>query len=454
MARHARSWVTRSISRRQLLSGAVAGAASLALAGPLPAHATRLARPSPAADFDAGVATAWFGLMLQLIRQTPGYTPPVASRAIGCAGLGLYEAVVPGMPGHRSLAGVLTDLPELPAAGQNTAYHWPSVASSSLAAMMRGLFPTAPAALHDQIDELEAASATGVPPGIQSRSVDRGRAVAAAIHDWSKGDGGHEGYLRNFPTSYVPPPGPGLWVPTPPANLRAMQPFWGSNRCMALASANEFDPGSPPAFSTDEQSPLFGEAAEVFEAVEGLTSEQEAIALFWADDPARTATPPGHSLSILTQQLVSEDSSLADAAEAYAMLGIAVCDAFIACWRTKFEYNLLRPITYVRAHIDPSWGDPLPVTTPPFPEYTSGHSVQSAATAEVLTALFGTVSFTDHTHDALGLPARTFQSFDEAAEEAGISRLYGGIHYRSAIERGLDQGRSIGKKVVALPMKG
>ena len=243
--------------------------------------------------------------------------------------------------------------------------------------MMRGLFPTAPAALHDQIDELEAASATGVPPGIQSRSVDRGRAVAAAIHDWSKGDGGHEGYLRNFPTSYVPPPGPGLWVPTPPANLRAMQPFWGSNRCMALASADEFDPGSPPAFSTDEQSPLFGEAAEVFEAVEGLTSEQEAIALFWADDPARTATPPGHSLSILTQQLVSEDSSLADAAEAYAMLGIAVCDAFIACWRTKFEYNLLRPITYIRAHIDPSWGDPLPVTTPPFPEYTSGHSVQS-----------------------------------------------------------------------------
>jgi hypothetical protein len=188
--------------------------------------------------------------------------------------------------------------------------------------------------------------------------------------------------------------------------------------------------------------------------VNGLTSEQNAIARFWADDPARTATPPGHSLSILTQLLVSEDSSLLDAAEASARLGIAVCDAFIACWHTKYRYNLLRPITYIRAHIDPTWGSPLPVTTPPFPEYTSGHSVQSGATAEVLTALFGRRSFTDHTHDALGLPARTFDSFDAAAEEAAVSRLYGGIHYRSAIERGLEQGRAIGIRVAALPMTG
>ena len=452
MAPPARSWVTRSISRRQLLSGAVAGAASLALAGPVPLNASRSARPSLAADFDAGVSTAWFDLMLQLIKRTPGFSPPVASRAIGCAGLGLYEAVVPGMPGYRSLAGVLTDLPALPADGMNPAYHWPTVANSVLAAMMRSQFPTAPADLQAAITDLEATFEGDAPLGIRTRSIDRGQSIAAAIDAWARDDGGHEGYLRNFPTGYVPPTGPGLWAPTPPGNLRALQPFWGSNRCMALSSADQEHPGAHPDFSTDDTSAFFAEAAEVFEAVEGLTAEQLAITLFWADG-AGTSSPAGHSISILSQVLASEGSSLATAAEAYARLGIAVCDAFIACWHVKFQYNLLRPITYIREHIDPGWGDPLPVTTPPFPEYTSGHSVQSGATTEVLTALFGSVSFTDHTHDAIGLPARSFASFDDAANEAAISRLYGGIHYRSAIERGLEQGRGIGAKVAALPMQ-
>ena len=453
MTRHTRSWATSSLSRRQLLSGAAAGAASLALASPLSAFAATSAKPSPAADFEADVATAWFNLMQRLIRQTPGFSPPVASRAIGCAGLGLYEALVPGMPGYRSLAGVVTDLPRLPADGRNGAYHWPSVANGALAAMMRSQFPTAPAELQAAIDALEASLDADVPAGLRKRSIDRGYSVAAAIGEWAKDDGGHEGYLRNFPTSYVPPPGPGKWVPTPPGNLRALQPFWGSNRCMALASADHGHPGPHPDFSTDEGSAFFAEAVEVFETVEDLSDEQRAIALFWAD-AAGTSTPPGHSISILTQVLTSEGSSLAVAAEAYARLGIAVCDAFIACWKVKFEYNLMRPITYIRANIEPTWGDPLPVTTPPFPEYTSGHSVQSGASAEVMTALFGSMSFTDHTHDALGLPARSFSSFDDAATEAAISRLYGGIHYRSAIENGLEQGRSIGKKVNALPLMG
>jgi len=347
----------------------------------------------------------------------------------------------------------VTDLPRLPADGQNIAYHWPSVANGTLAAMMRSQFPTAPAELQGAIDALEASLDADVPAGLRKRSIERGYGVAAAIGDWAKDDGGHEGYLRNFPTSYVPPPGPGMWVPTPPGNLRALQPFWGSNRCMALASADEGHPGPHPDYSTDEGSAFFAEAAEVFETVEGLSAEQREIALFWAD-AAGTSTPPGHSISILTQVLTSEESSLAVAAEAYARLGIAVCDAFIACWKVKFEYNLLRPITYIRANIEPTWGDPLPVTTPPFPEYTSGHSVQSGATAEVLTSLFGAVSFTDHTHDGLGLPARSFDSFDDAAHEAAMSRLYGGIHYRSAIQNGLEQGRAIGKNVTALPMKG
>jgi hypothetical protein len=142
------------------------------------------------------------------------------------------------------------------------------------------------------------------------------------------------------------------------------------------------------------------------------------------------------------------DLPLDRAAEAYAKVGIAVADAFISCWRTKFRENLLRPVTYVRSVIDPDW-TPL-LITPPFPEYTSGHSVQSAAAAAVLTDLLGPVSFTDRTHESRGLPARSFASFNDAAREAAVSRMYGGIHFRAAIDRGLEQGVCVGGRACAL----
>ena len=393
---------------------------------------------------------AWFDLTGRLIQGTPGYTPPIASRAIGVLGVALYEAVVPGMPDHRSLGGLVNGLTKPRWRGNSAADHWPIVASSALATTVRAMFPTAPAALAAEIERLEQAQRGTVSVGLRRRSEARGRAIANAVIDWSKADGGHEGYLRNFPTDYVPPQGPGLWAPTPPGFLRALQPTWGSNRTMALASADVCDPGPPPAFSTARGTPFFAEALKVYETVNGLTPEQREIALFWADDPGATATPPGHSLSILSQVLRARDANLATGAEAYARLGMALSDAFVTCWRTKFRHNLLRPITYIRNVIDPAWGDPLPVTTPPFPEYTSGHSAQSGAAAAVLTSMFGAVSFTDHTNDARGLAPRSFDSFDAFAQEAAISRLYGGIHYRAAIEKGIGQGRCIGDAVAAL----
>ncbi|NJN83377.1 MAG: vanadium-dependent haloperoxidase [Caldilineaceae bacterium] len=196
---------------------------------------------------------------------------------------------------------------------------------------------------------------------------------------------------------------------------------------------------------------------EVYSAVKNLTPEQEQIALFWADDPGKTFTPPGHSIAIATQILRGQHASLALAAETYARVGLAVGDAFIGCWHAKYVHNLVRPITYIQSFIDPTWNTPNitdPVITPPFPEYPSGHSTQSGATASVLTALFGDeYRFTDNSHAELGLAARTFNSFDEFADEAAISRLYGGIHYRPAIELGVDQGRCIGEQVNKLAWK-
>jgi hypothetical protein len=447
-----------TITRRQLFAQAAFAAAVLTPVGWLAprqagAASAQAARPAPAIDFDAAVATAWFDELLALIQATPGYSPPVAARAVGYAGVTLYEAIVAGMPEHHSMGGLLADLRALPGHGRSAAYHWPTAANAALAELLRALFPGAPAHRRQAVERLEASVVVVAPRSSRGRSIDHGRAIARAVYAWSATDGGHEGYLHNFPGGYLPPVGPGLWEPTAPGFLPALQPLWGTNRNF-LPAGGACDPGPPPAYSTDPASACFGEALEVYTTVNALSDEQLAIALFWSDDPGNTATPPGHSISILTQMLRTRGASLADAGEAYARLGIALSDAFVACWRVKYAHNLLRPITYIRATIDPAWGDPLPLVTPPFPEYTSGHSVQSAAAAAVLTAQLGEMAFVDHTHDSRGLVPRSFASFEAAAAEAAISRLYGGIHFRAAIDRGLSQGRCIGKRVAALPLRG
>jgi hypothetical protein len=442
-----------SLTRRQFLGRfGLAAAGSMGLAAVDPAALVGLGsrQPLPGSTFDSEVATVWFDLALHLVKQTPGLSPPVASRSFGYAGVTLYEALVPGMPGYRSGAGPLKGWG---AAGgpPAPAHHWPTVANTALASILRSLFPTATSQNRAAMDSLEESFAqrfrTTVPPGIYRRSVARGQRVAGHIFEWSKVDGGHEGYLHNFP-AYSPPVGPGLWEPTPPGFLSALQPFWGSNRSFALASGGECDPGPPIVYSEEHSSAFFAETLECYEVVTNLSPEQRAIALFWSDDPGITCTPPGHSVSILTQVMRDRGFALDVAAEAYARVGIAITDAFIACWNTKFRYNLLRPVTYIRRLIDPTWSSLL--VTPPFPEYTSGHSVQSGASAQVLTDLFGPLAFTDHTHDDRGLPPRSFASFFEAAEEAALSRLYGGIHFRTAIALGLEQGRCIGREVTNL----
>jgi hypothetical protein len=440
----------RRLTRRALLAGAAAVGGSALAAGGFPSRLLAAPAWPTASAYTAEVPLRWFDLALELVRTTRGFSPPVASRAFGYAGVTLYEALVPGVPGRRSLAGHLNDLGRPPGPSDH-AYHWPTVANRALASILRSLFPTAVAETAAAIDELErrfASSAqAALPLGVYRRSVARGADVAAHVFDWSTTDGGHEAFLRNFPP-YTAPSGPGLWVPTPPAFLPPLQPYWGANRPLALPDGDACSPGPPPPYSEEIGSPFYAEADECYLAAGRLTPEQEAIARFWSDDPGLTPSPSGHSISILSQVAGMLGVSLARAAEAYAKVGIAVADAFIACWNTKYRDNLLRPVTYIRGLIDPAWM-PL-LVTPPFPEYTSGHSVQSGAAAQVLADLFGDLAFVDRTHERRGLPARSFRSFHEAAEEAAVSRLYGGIHFRAAIERGIEQGRCIGRHVSAL----
>jgi membrane-associated phospholipid phosphatase len=254
-----------------------------------------------------------------------------------------------------------------------------------------------------------------------------------------------------FPLEYAAPDDPARWVPT---SLIAQQqapllPDWGGNRTFAMPDGGTCDLPPPPAYSEDDGSAFFAEAREVHAASRRLTAGQRAAALFWADDPMLSPTPPGHWVAIALDALDRNGADAAFRADVLARLGVALADSFVACWRVKFAHDLLRPVTYIRRVIDPDW-EPI-LLTPPFPEYPSGHSTQSAAAAEVLSAAFGDgIPFEDATHADDGLPPRRFASFRAAAAEAGLSRLYGGIHFRAAVDAGLAQGRCVGAYAVAL----
>ena len=223
-----------------------------------------------------------------------------------------------------------------------------------------------------------------------------------------------------------------------------MQPFWATTvATLALSNATQCDPGPPPAYSEQPGSAFYDEANADYQVSQSLTTEQRTIAQYWADGPG-TISGPGHSLAIVSEIVMQQHANLAMATEAYARAGIADADALTALWWVKYHFNLLRPVTYIDHVIDPTWKPLLP--TPPFPEYVSAHSAQSAAVIVTLESLFGNnVPFVDHAHDADGFTPRSFARIFDAAVEAGISRLYAGIHFQS----GNLNGRSLGQCVAA-----
>jgi hypothetical protein len=226
----------------------------------------------------------------------------------------------------------------------------------------------------------------------------------------------------------------------------ATEPWWGSLRPFVLKQADEC-PAPPPAeYAKDSKSSFYAEAKRVYDAGRGLSVQHRNTALYWADNAGQSGTPVGHWLSIGSQMVDQLKLPLDRAAEMFVLMSVAQADAFIGAWHTKYQWNVLRPITYIRRHIDPDW-EPF-IVTPPFPEYTSAHSMQSSAAAAVLTSLLGAVAFDDSTNLAIGHPVRRFDSFVAASDEAAISRLYGGIHYPMAIENGQAQGRCIGRHVI------
>jgi membrane-associated phospholipid phosphatase len=423
----------------------------------------------PAAAYSNAVANEWFQLALLLTQQTPGFSPPVASRALAYMSLALYETVTPGMPQNQSLAGQLNELTSLPWAQPDEPLHWPTAANASLATMARMMYPTATAENKARIDQLERSlplkyaqdfDATSISPEMINRSETFGRLMAMAIFTWSRTDGGHQawGPLRRNQQNFVPPSGAGKWAATPPNFAPALLPWWGQVRPFKLkpqvdGAQGECPAPAPPVFSEETTSVFFKEAQEVYRLSQQATQEQRQFALYWADDPGKTPTPAGHWAFIANDLLKTRKASLAEAAEVMARLNLAMADAFIAAWHTKYTLHVLRPVTYVQLAIDSNWSPAL-MHTPPFPEYPSGHSVQSSAAAAVLDQVFGAgTAFTDNTHNDRGWGPRTFKSFAAAAEEAALSRLYAGIHYRFGVMGGQVQGRCVAEKTLTLKFK-
>jgi len=416
---------------------------------------------SATSDYSSDVVLSWIDLTLKLTEETPGFSPPVAARVYGYLGLALYESVRHGMPDYQSMQGQVSDfnIGIVPEIDQQAEYHWGAVSNSTLATFLKQCFQTTSAANLLLINDLEEQYTnqfnTQVSDEVIDRSVAYGRAVANALLAFANSDGQATCYNSNFPSSYVVPVGDGQWVPTSFADPIPLQPYWGNVRPFMAINVDDLLPIPPPTYSTDVNSDFYAEAREVYEVVNNLTYEQKVIAEFWSDDPGNTATPPGHSYSIMMQVLSDAGFNLAQTAEVYAKLGMGLHDAFVSCWKAKYHYNLVRPITYIHNHIDTTWS--IILATPPFPEYTSGHSVQAGATAQILTDLLGdNYSFMDRTHigrtDIDGSP-RYFASFYDFANEASISRLYGGIHYRSGIDIGLEQGLRIGENIATLQFK-
>ena len=397
--------------------------------------------------YPSDIINKWIGMQLRLMRDATGIPNVAFSRYYAYSGVAALEALTPGLSKEDALSGKWNGLTGLPSADKSKLYYWPASVNTALAAMNRDIFTGASVGDKAAIDSLETALNTSFlstnNADVVARSNAFGESVAGAVFSWSETDG-----YKNASAAYTPPVGPGLWVPTPPALAKASTPYWGNNRPLVNASIDNTQPGAPISYSEDPSSPFFLMVKQVYDASQNLTQDQINMALFWRDIPG--VSSPGHWLSILQQVLKQTNSSIAKAAQAYAVTGVCLSDACISCWQTKYHDNLVRPITYIRNVMGfTAWNSTL--TTPAHPEYSSAHAVLSSATARAFTEIFGEIgSFTDHTYDYMGFAPRTFSSFKAIGEDAGNSRLYAGIHYQPSIDTGLMQGRKVTTNILKM----
>ena len=388
------------------------------------------------------------------------FSPPVASRVYAYPNIAAYEIIAVEDENYNSLANQVRNLTAIPKPDNAKTVNYQLAALIAHIDISRRLifsedrltsYRDSLYVIWEKKNKIEFGN-----------SKDYGLQVAEHIAAWMKEDNYNQ--TRTMPKFSVNTDDPSRWQPTPPAYMDGIEPHWNKIRPFVIDSASQFKPTPPPPFSMEKGTDFYNEVKEVYDisnkiTKEGDNSEEIAIAQFWDCNPYVSVTrghlmfatkkisPGAHWIGIAKIASKMTKSDFNKTVYAYTKTSIAIADAFISCWDEKYRSNLIRPETLINEHIDENWKPVL--QTPPFPEYTSGHSVVSGAAATALTDIFGNdFAFADDTEVAYGLPIRSFASFDQAADEAAISRMYGGIHYRKAVDVGVKQGRDLGKFVL------
>ena len=384
------------------------------------------------------------------------FAPPIASRIFAYSTIAGYEAMVPGFPEYQSLTGQLNGLSAAPKPEAGQEYCYPLAGVNAMLVVSKALVFSEGEVEDLKEDIFDRFKAMNMPQDVYDRSMAYGEVVAKHILAWSKKD--NYAQIRSAPKFTIDTKEPSRWRPTPPMYADGLEPHWDKMRPWVLDSAGQFACAPPLPFSKEKGSSFYKQAHEVYSIVKNLNPTDSLTAWYWDDNPfalevsghlsfgRKKISPGGHWMLITSRACRDQKADIMRSAETYVRVISAVADAFISCWHTKYQTNLIRPESYINQYIDPEWV-PL-IQTPPFPEHSSGHSTISAAAATALTYTFGdNIAFTDSTEVEFGLPPRSFKSFNEAANEVGMSRLYGGIHYRTGNVAGLENGRTLGKYI-------
>lgn len=396
----------------------------------------------------------WNAKMTDIIMED-GFSPAVIAKHYAYANIAAYTATQPGFAQmYRPLSGQINLYANPPIPDTSFIYDWRLCAIAAYKTIVNkvlyrsqyadSMYKAQVQAIEEEYEEVQDGD------DIISRSIKHGESVAKYTIAWFKDDGHikNQGRPRyNFPR------GNGDWKPTPPEFADPLDPWFKTMRPLVLDSARQFKPLPPVTYDETPNSPFYDQVMQIYIASKNLDLEQKEIAAFWDCNPikawhqghfvfnTRQISPGGHWMALAKVGCDYRQANMMEAIEAYTLVGISLFDAFIACWAEKYSSHSIRPVTYINKFIDSTWEPYL--QTPPFPEHISGHSTISAASAEILTRLFGEFSYKDSTEVRFGLPVRSFTNYHAAALEASISRLYGGIHFR----RGCDEGNRLGKEI-------
>jgi hypothetical protein len=408
---------------------------------------------APPADIDT-VVRRMSDLMVHDVTN-----PPLAARFFAYSFLAGYEVVSQNNSAVKSMKGILNDYPDIDKPGIKK-YNYQLAALLAIVETASRIQPSGKQlqALKEKIlNQVE----NDLDEEIINGSVTYANAITGAILKYAKEDGYRK--FSDYPR-YSPLNTEGSWFPTPPGYFAAVEPYFGKLRPFLVDSVIRFMPPPPAPFNKNKSSAFYVLMDSVYKAGKNLSREQREIAAFWDCNPfalndqghlrvgLKKISPGAHWMGIAgiacRQQNLSFDSSMM----IHGLLAVTLTDAFICCWNEKFRSNRIRPETAIRKYIDPEW-KPL-LQTPPFPEYISGHSVVSGASAEILSHFFGnTFNYRDSVEQDFGLPPRSFLSFRQAALEAAVSRYYGGIHFMDANVNGLQLGEKVGKHVLSRYLK-